>query len=143
MTELSRSVRDRTDRGLCVVSGDGGVDDDLDLVADLQGTRHRREGLDAELALDEGHGALETAAGGAQVERDRAGLVADRQLSLDVVAVARGRHARRAELDGLTLEDLAVDVLADVLAVLVGQRLDAVVTLADLQRLGVALEEDR
>src|SRR5213080_919556 len=120
MTELSRSVRGRTDRAR-PSAGQSGVDDDLDLVAHLQRAHEGRVRLDAEVALDERHDARDAAAADLEVERHGTRLAADRELALDGVAVALGLHARRAEADRLLAQDLVVDVLDDLVAVLVRQ----------------------
>ena len=69
----------------------------------------------------------------------RAGRARHRQLALDGVAV----DARGAERDRLPAEHLGVDGLADLAAVLVGQRLDPAVALAHLQRARVGGQLER
>src|SRR3954463_9805046 len=136
MTELSRAVWRRT-----VLQR--GVDDDLDLVAHLQRAHERGERLDAEVALHQRDDAGDAAAGDPEVERDGTALVADRQLALDGVAAVLGLHGRRAEADRLLAQHLLVDGLLDLALVLVGEGLDAVDALADLERARVGLEHDR
>src|SRR4051812_4376640 len=72
-------------RGLRRLSGQAGVDDDLDVVAHLQRAHERRVGLDAELALDERHrpGDAAVLAEG-ELEGDWPARRADAQLALDV-----------------------------------------------------------
>src|SRR4051795_752097 len=143
MTELSRAVRRRTPAADRSALRQRRVDDDLDLVADLQRAQERGERLDAEVALDERDDAGDAAAGDAEVERDGTALAADRQVALDGVAAVLGLHGRRAEADRLLAQHLLVDGLLDLALVLLGEGLDAVDALADLERARVGLEHDR
>src|SRR3954447_24631244 len=118
------------------------VEDDLDLVAHLQRAHQPAIGLDAPLALADLVRGPRPAALVAHVDEHRALGPGQRQVAVDHehAVVLLGREA--GERDGLAAQDLLVDGLEDLVAVLLAERLDAPQPLAQAQRARVGRELD-
>ena len=147
--QLRPEIRDRlgarrsTD-GAESVRRQAGLHDDLDIVADLQRAHERPVGLDAPLALGHGQRPGQIAIGGQrQLELRRSRRARQGELTVHDEAPVLPLDRARAEGDALSAQDLLVDALADIGAVLVGERLGTVQTLSHLERASVGLEPER